>query len=562
MKVLLVAINSKYIHSNLAVHSLAAYAAKEGHRVQLGEYTINQTFSEILSGIYEEKPDVVAFSTYIWNVELVTKLARELKKLLKNCRFWAGGPQAGYNAAGMLKANEAFECIINGEGEKTFASLVEAVAQGKAYNEIEGITYRNGEDIIVNPARALMDMDELCFVYENLDDFKNKIIYYESSRGCPYGCSYCLSSVEKGVRFRSLELVFSELKHFLDAQVAQVKFVDRTFNCNHARTKAILEYIRDNDNGVTNFHFEISADLLDEEELKIVSQLRPGLVQMEIGVQTTNPDTIRAINRTMNLDRLKANVARLNAARNVHLHLDLIAGLPMENLASFRQSFNDVYAMEPEQLQLGFLKVLDGSPMAAGAPEYEMEYLDSPPFEVLSNRWISYGELLQLKRIEELVETYYNSGQYQYTIRYLAQYFDTPYDMYDEFAGYCDACGHYLVRHSREAVYRIIRDFALTVDDMDVEIFDNLLCLDLNMRESIKSRPYFLEDYSEEEKSYMRQLYRNHNIPKVNHMEKIDVRALRWVGIADDTHEVAGYVMFDYHKRNPLTYQAEITICE
>ncbi len=562
MKVLLVAINSKYIHSNLAVHSLAAYAAKEGYRVQLGEYTINQTFSEILSGIYEEKPDVVAFSTYIWNVELVTKLARELKKLLKNCRFWAGGPQAGYNAIGMLKDNEAFECIINGEGEKTFASLVKAAAQGDAYDGIEGITYRKGRDIIVNPARELMDMDELCFVYENLDDFKNKIIYYESSRGCPYGCSYCLSSVEKGVRFRSLELVFKELKHFLDAGVAQVKFVDRTFNCNHARTKAILEYIRDNDNGVTNFHFEISADLLTDEEIQIVSQLRPGLVQMEIGVQTTNPDTIRAINRTMNLDRLKANVADLNATRNVHLHLDLIAGLPMENLASFRQSFNDVYAMEPEQLQLGFLKVLDGSPMAAGASEYELEYLDFPPFEVLSNRWISYGELLQLKRIEELVETYYNSGQYLYTIRYLAEYFDTPYDMYDGFARYCDACGHYLVRHSREAVYRILRDFALTVTGMDVELFDNLLCLDLNMRESIKSRPYFLEDYSEEEKSYMRQLYRNNNIPKVNHMEKIDIRALEWAGITDDTHEVEGYVVFDYRKRNPLTYQAEITICE
>ena len=428
MKILLVAINAKYIHSNLAVYCLRACAGEHKGQVEIAEYTINHRKEDILADIYRRKPDVLAFSCYIWNREYVTSLIRDFHLLCREVPVWVGGPEVSYDARQFLEEFPQVTGVMAGEGERSFAALVEAYVHGygqsfcvdeepdangsmdQVLSGIRGIVWRTEKGgICENPPAKLMDLDEIPFVYENMKDFPNKIIYYESSRGCPFSCSYCLSSIDKRVRFRSLGLVLSELQFFLDQKVPQVKFVDRTFNCNHRHAKAIWRYLAEHDNGITNFHFEIAADLLDEEELALLSALRPGLAQLEIGVQSVNPETISEINRVMELSKLRDTVARVRAGKNIHQHLDLIAGLPYEDFDSFVHSFNEVYAMRPQQLQLGFLKVLKGSGMQENAERYGLVYRQEPPYEVLCTRWISYGELLKLKAVEEMVEVYYNS---------------------------------------------------------------------------------------------------------------------------------------------------------
>ncbi|MGN0480307.1 MAG: B12-binding domain-containing radical SAM protein [Lachnospiraceae bacterium] len=543
MKKLLVAINSKYIHSNLAIHSLSAYAGAHKINVDCAEYTINQDIGEIIRKIYIEKPDFLAFSTYIWNVDIVKKVAVEIKKLLKNVVIWAGGPEVSYDAVDFLNKNPAFEGVVRGEGEETFCQLVKSYENGTGQDNIQGITFRCNDGIRQNADRAYMDMDSLPFVYDDISPFKNKIIYYESSRGCPFGCTYCLSCLEKKVRFRSLLLVKKELKYFLDAKVPQVKFVDRTFNCDKKRTEELLQFLVDNDNGVTNFHFEIAADLITEEQLAIIEKMRPGLIQMEIGVQSTNDDTIRAINRTMKLDALKSVVGRLNAMNNVHLHLDLIAGLPYEDFNTFTKSFNDVYNMEPEQLQLGFLKVLKGSPMYDLAACYGIICSDYPPYEVMQTNWITYGEILKLKQIEEMVETYYNSGQYSYSMRYLNKYYEAPYNLYEALAQFYEEKGCFDVKNSRIRTYELLHQFVEQNFKEHIEEFEGILLFDLYLRENLKSRPSFSKEPDESKKQYIRQLYRQFNVPKTGHIEQIN----------------GTYIIFDYEKRNPLNYQAKVT---
>ena len=364
MKILLAACNAKYIHSNLAVYDLKAYSSDYDEHVILREYTINQPKDEILKDIYSSGADVVCFSCYIWNISFVRELIRDLVKILPKTAFWAGGPEVSYDAEKFLTEMPEMTGVMVGEGEKTFHDLLEFYIDGKdSLEEVSGIAYRTGDKIIHNGWRELMDLSAIPFVYEQLEKFENRIIYYESSRGCPFSCSYCLSSIDKKLRFRDLELVKKELQFFLDHRVPQVKFVDRTFNCKHEHAMTIWKYILEHDNGVTNFHFEISADLLREEEMELMSQMRPGLIQLEIGVQSTNPETIRAIHRHMDLKKLEHCVNRVHSFRNIHQHLDLIAGLPYEDYDTFHQSFNDVYQMKPDQLQLGFLKVLKGSLM-------------------------------------------------------------------------------------------------------------------------------------------------------------------------------------------------------
>ena len=547
MKVLLAAINSKYIHSNLAVFSLQAYAQEhlaaentENVIVEVAEYTINQNQDSIWQDIYLRKPDVVAFSCYIWNITGVCRISREIKKILPQVRIWLGGPEVTYDSISVLKRNPQIDCVMRGEGEATFAELIHkvfgtgskdseseaanAVCQQGQFAGVLGITYRNFCDggIESNPDRPLLSMDELPFIYHNEKQFANRIIYYESSRGCPFGCSYCLSSVERSVRFRSMDKVKQELQFFLDRNYPQVKFVDRTFNCNHKRTLELLEFIREHDNGVTNFHFEISADLLREEELQVVESLRPGLVQMEIGVQSANPDTITEIDRTMNLSRLEAVVQRLNRAQNVHIHLDLIAGLPGEDYASFCRSFNEIYAMHPEQLQLGFLKVLKGSKMHRKASEYGLIYTDEPPYEVMATKWLSFDDILQLKRVEEVLEHYYNSGQYRHTMAYLEQYFPSAYAVYDALAAYYMREHLFEIKHSRIGRYEILVAFVREMTECGISecnlpehsrsecdaaehdsgtvpnqyVFEQTLLYDLYLRENLKSRPAFAEDNS------------------------------------------------------------------
>ena len=542
MKILLAACNAKYIHSNLAVYNLRAYAGEYREHIILKEYTINQQKDEILRDIYLEKPDIICFSCYIWNISFVKEIAEDLKKILPESVFWAGGPEVSFDAEDFLKKNPGFFGVMVGEGEETFWELCRFYVENKgSLEEISGIAFYFGEKIRHNGWREIMDLSKVPFAYENMEDFRNKIVYYESSRGCPFSCSYCLSSVDKKLRFRNLDLVKKELQFFIDRKVPQVKFVDRTFNCKHSHAMEIWQYILEHDNGITNFHFEISADLLKEEELSLMEKMRPGLIQLEIGVQSTNPDTIKAIRRTMDFERLSEIVNKIHSFGNIHQHLDLIAGLPYENYDSFRNSFNQVYALKPEQLQLGFLKVLKGSLMKEMEEEYGIVHKEKEPYEVLSTKWLSYGEILKLKTVESMVEVYYNSGQFQNTLNYMESFFEDAFSMYEELGKFYEEKGYHSISHSRMRRYEILLEFLEGYQEISREKVVDAMILDLYLRENLKSRPSFAPS----QKSYEKMVWeyrREKKIPKTAHIE---------------VFQNGEVVLFDYEKRNPLTNNAE-----
>ena len=575
MKYLLVAVNAKYIHSNPAVYSLRAYAGeKYGEHIELAEYTINQRTEDILADIYQRKPDAIGFSCYIWNIRMIRELLAELPKVLEHTELWLGGPEVSYDAPGMLIQFPHLKGIIVGEGEATFRELMAYYVEGdRSLSEIAGLYLPEG----FTPMRPLLSMDELPFLYGDLEQFQNRIIYYESARGCPYSCSYCLSSIDKRVRLRSVELVQKELQFFLDKKVPQVKFVDRTFNCVHEHAMAIWKYISEHDNGVTNFHFEISADILRPEEIALLNQMRPGLVQLEIGVQSTNPDTISVIDRVMNVERLEQIVASIRRGKNIHQHLDLIAGLPGEDYNSFRNSFDRVYGMKPDQLQLGFLKVLKGSPMEERAGDYELVYTSQPPYEVLKTKWLSYEEVLRLKQVEEMVELYYNSNQFRYTLAVLEKDFPEPFAMFEQMAAYYREKGYFLNSPARAYRYQVLYDFALSVSPGRKELYRELLVFDLYLREKVKSRPEFAGEIGEDEKEYQRAFYlqeeKEHRYLKG--YEEYDHRQLaKMTHLEHFTYPVwdpeaagkgvrtSGSVLFDYRNRDALTYDAAFWLLE
>ena len=541
MKILLAACNAKYIHSNLAVYDLKAYSSDYDEHVILREYTINQPKDEILKDIYSSGADVVCFSCYIWNISFVRELTRDLVKILPKTAFWAGGPEVSYDAEKFLTEMPEMTGVMVGEGEKTFHDLLEFYIDGKdSLEEISGIAYRTGDKIIHNGWRELMDLSAIPFVYEHLEKFENRIIYYESSRGCPFSCSYCLSSIDKKLRFRNLELVKKELQFFLDHRVPQVKFVDRTFNCKHEHAMTIWKYILEHDNGVTNFHFEISADLLREEEMELMSQMRPGLIQLEIGVQSTNPETIRAIHRHMDLKKLEHCVNRVHSFRNIHQHLDLIAGLPYEDYDTFHQSFNDVYQMKPDQLQLGFLKVLKGSLMQKEAEVYGIVYKEKEPYEVLSTNWLTYGEVLKLKMVESMVEVYYNSGQFWHTLEYLVPFEKDAFTFYEKLGSFYEKKGYSEISHSRMRRYEILLEYLQEETDVPTEVAAQKMLYDLYLREKLKKRPAFAPDQKQYETAVWN--YRKNNqVSKTAHIE---------------VFENGTVILFDYEKRDPLSNNA------
>ena len=541
MKILLAACNAKYIHSNLAVYDLKAYSSDYDKEVFLREYTINQPKDEILKDIYGSGADVVCFSCYIWNISFVRELIRDLAKILPETAFWAGGPEVSYDAENFLTEMPEVTGVLVGEGEKTFHDLLEYYIDGKgSLGEIRGIAYRDGEEIRHNGWRELMNLSEIPFVYQHLEEFENRIIYYESSRGCPFSCSYCLSSIDKKLRFRDLELVKKELQFFLDHKVPQVKFVDRTFNCKHEHAMAIWKYILEHDNGVTNFHFEVSADLLRDEEMDLMAKMRPGLIQLEIGVQSTNPETIRAIHRHMDLDKLERCVDRVHSFRNIHQHLDLIAGLPYEDYDTFHRSFNDVYQMKPDQLQLGFLKVLKGSLMKEEAEKYGIVHKEKEPYEVLSTQWLPYGDVLKLKAVESMVEVYYNSGQFQHTLEYLVPLAKDAFTFYESLGAFYEKKGYSEISHSRMRRYEILLEYLQEETDVSVEKASQKMLYDLYLREKLKKRPSFAPDQKVYETAIWDYRKANH-IPKTAHIEVFaDGRA----------------VLFDYERRDPLSNNA------
>lgn len=649
MRFLLCGINAKYIHSNLAIFSLKAYADRKkipGAEIILKEYTINNYVEDILQDLYEEKADVVIFSCYIWNISFVRELAAELKKVSPDVKIWAGGPEVSYAANKFLMENPAFDLIMQGEGEEVFSELIRLTVEEKCrikdvYKQSEsekvllGIVEKRysiegkqavkeekdiedkhfaGEDnvyptnyidmsklqklqgiavwdfsgeaalgnaesnignktkIINTGFATLMDMDTIPFVYEDFHLFEHKILYYETSRGCPFCCSYCLSSVDKTVRFRSLPIVKKELDAFLEAKVPQVKFVDRTFNCNRQRAIDIWSYLVEHDNGITNFHFEISSDLLGEEELELFAKMRPGLIQLEIGVQSTNGETVDAIHRHMDLEKLFHYVDRVHALGNIHQHLDLIAGLPYENYERFGVSFDDLYAHKPDQLQLGFLKVLKGTVMEEEVKKYNILYRNQPPYEVLGTKWLSYDEIILLKGVEELVELYYNSGQYTLTLKYAVPFFESPFRFYEMFSAWYRGKSYHKLNHNRLEKYNILREFLREhIDENEWDTLDEIMLYDMYLRENVKGRPAWAKDtaqYKKEWKALYREqgeklfpedvqagIYDSKRAANQSHIEVFEINIKKFEQ-SGQVEKKQVFCLFDYSRRNPLNRAA------
>ena len=596
INIVLVGINAKYIHSNPAVYSLAAYARthlnqEESGKCQIAaiEYTINQRKEEIIADLYRKKPDVLAFSCYIWNWSMVQEIFTTFHKLCPDTAIWLGGPEVSFTSEKILEVHPFLGGIMVGEGELTFTEICryygnrkEAAEKAEPNSavfdtekaegisqlwEIAGAVTKEGR----GPLRELTSLDDIPFFYQDMEAFRNRIVYYESSRGCPYRCSYCLSAIDKKLRLRNIELVKKELRFFLNHQIPQVKFIDRTFNANHAHAKAIWEFLEENDNGITNFHFEVAADILTEEETELLGRMRPGLVQLEIGVQSTNSHTLNEINRPMKMDKLSKAVKALQKNHNIHLHLDLIAGLPKEGYESFKGSFNEVYGLQPDQLQLGFLKVLKGSPMWQRAQEYGIVYEPRPPYEVLFTRWLSYEELLKLKRIEEVLEIYYNSGQFSYTVAMLEKQFSSPFVFYEKLALFMENRINTEAGHVRSKRYWLLLEFIRQNIPHQEEMYSALLTIDLYLREKIKTRPEFcvsLENIREESRCFYQQEERDRTflsnykefnskqLAKMTHLEAFGWSVWEKGNCKKLCHR--RLILFDYRNRNPLTMEAKI----
>lgn len=583
MKALLVALNAKYIHSNLGIYCLYAYSRKQGipsEELLFREFTINQNRESIIENIYEEKPDIIGFSCYIWNIEEMRGIAREVKMILPQADIWFGGPEVSCEGERVLKENPWITGVMVGAGERSFYEILSGHRQGnRDWRRIPGLVVREGDGSCRTPDGTPLSMDEIPFVYDYIPEMEHRILYYESSRGCPYGCSYCLSSVSPGVCFRSMELVEQELQYFLDRRVPQVKFVDRTFNCNPEHAMGIWRYLHEHDNGVTNFHFELSADLLTREEIHYMAKLRPGLAQFEIGVQSTHRETVQAIHRRMDWERLKSHVVQMGRVGNIHQHLDLIAGLPYEDFRTFRRSFCDVYALRPDQLQLGFLKVLKGSPMEEQAKEFGMIYQPQPPYEVLGTKWISYGELRRLKWVEDMVERYYNSMQFMASVEYLVPFFEDAFAFYDLLGSFYKERGYGQRQQSRMQNYDNLLEFVQYYIEgspncgIEVEAVRELLVFDLYARENLKAEPLGLmtEFQKSVDRGECRAFYQDDRamgryLPKYGEVpwkQKMRMTHLGWF-----SYDILGFlehhhwqrkrcaILFDYAKRNPLNHQA------
>lgn len=575
MHILLVAINAKYIHSNPAVFSLKACAGKYSSFVSVAEFTINQQPSLILHEIYRRKPDVLAFSCYIWNRMLISQIIPDLHKILPDTDIWAGGPEVSFHTGDIIRQWN-LRGIMAGPGEASFARLVSAYAQGHA-DSLPAVLNGN------NTPR--LPLDAIDFWYHDLTDFEHRIIYYESSRGCPFSCSYCLSSLDKTMEFRPVSRVCQELDFFLAGKVPQVKFIDRTFNCKKNHALPILAHILKRDNGITNFHFEIAADLLDEDYFALLGQMRTGAVQLEIGVQSTHPKTIEEIRRQTDFAKIQAAVRRIRSFHNIHIHLDLIAGLPYEDLQTFQTSFNDVYQLHPQQLQLGFLKVLKGSVMESRADTYGLIYTNCPPYEVLATRWLSYEDICRLKSIEEVLEIYYNSGQFTHTLQFLHAYFDTPFALYDALALWFQTHGLSGIQSSRMRKYEILLEFAAASithaarTQKQLPVSCNIkkntadtharlcacrefLTYDLYLRENVKNRPCFagsLECRKDEIRKLLQEEAGTHALfPNLKDCNYRDLTKILHIEVFEIIFDKPAMLLFDYTRRDPLTHNGTV----
>ena len=577
IKTLLVAINAKYIHTSLAVRSIEAYCKKNNTNVTTKEFTINNDEDLIINEIYKEKPDFLGFSCYIWNINMVLDIISTVKKLLPNIKIFVGGPEVSYEYDYIFEKGVDIVCI--GEGEQTVKELVDVFNKEKCINNkfenIDGIAFKLDNNITVTKDRSLLALDDIPFVYDNLEGSEHKILYYEASRGCPYRCQYCLSSLEKGLRFLSEERVKKDLAFFLKNNVKQVKFVDRTFNCNKKFALMIWQYLIENDNNITNFHFEISADILDDEMLDVLKNARLGLFQFEIGVQSTNDATLDEIQRKTNLDKLFDKVKKIKALKNIHQHLDLIAGLPFEDYEIFKKSFNDVFNLYPEQFQLGFLKLLKGSGLKINANKYGIVYKEKAPYEVLYTSLIDYDKMNMLKNIEEMVEVYYNSGKAINTIKYGIKFFNTPFDFFENLAIYWLENNYNNISPSKIKLYEIIYTFLKNKNNVDDKVLNEIVKFDILLNDNIKSLPLWINtNYNNDFKEKERKFYSNkENIEKyLSHLIKYDAKQISRMCYFEifniDIEEMINsdfkniekketYVLFDYYTKNDLVYKVK-----
>ncbi len=481
MKLVLSTLNAKYIHSALALYCLKSSLKAAGFAAEIKEYSINQHLPEILADLFRQKPDVLGLACYIWNREEILRLARAVKAVLPQCRIVLGGPEATYDAAALLTDYDWIDYVICGEGEECMVRLMQSLRQGNAGKDISGIAVRNNGEIVNAEAQVVENLDRLPFPYtqDDLERLQGKIIYYETSRGCPYSCQYCLSSATQGVRFRSFARVKEEIDVFLARGLRQIKLVDRTFNARPSHYQPIWRYLAQA-GGKTLFHFEIAADILQEEDLEFLATLAPGKFQLEIGVQSTHPQTLTAIKRQNDWGKLSSNVRRLRKNGNMHLHLDLIAGLPYEDYETFGNSFNEVYALQPHMLQLGFLKLLPGSGIRKSAQEQQYVFLACPPYEVLGNHWIGYEKLLVLKEIEDVLERFYNSGLFGHTLSHLIMKTEKgAFAFYEKLARYWSEHGLQMLAHSTKGRGEILLQFIRCEYGAEKEVLEQLLKLDL-----------------------------------------------------------------------------------
>ncbi|MBP3929715.1 MAG: B12-binding domain-containing radical SAM protein [Peptostreptococcaceae bacterium] len=484
MKILLTTLNSKFIHTNLAIRYLKHFVKDINDiEVDIREYTINNELDYILKDINKNSYDVILFSTYIWNVNDIVKLCHNLKKINPNVKIALGGPEVTYDSENSMNTHDFVDYILYGEGELVFKDFVKYLKGEINIEEVKGLVYRENGKVIKNkPMELLQNLDLIPSPYENIDksEYENRIVYYETSRGCPFNCQYCLSSTIQGLRYFSIDRVKKDLKALIDARVSQIKFIDRTFNANKKFAMEIMQFLMENDNDYTTYHFEVTAHLLTDDMLDFLSKCKEGLFQFEIGVQSTNDKVLEAVGRRDDFKKLSYVVQKIATFRNIHQHLDLIAGLPYEDYKSFEKSFNDVFNLGIEHLQLGFLKMIKGTGVRNEADKHEYRYKDYPPYEILYNKYISYDEIIKLKDIEEILEKYYNSKNFVLSMKYIIQnyYKQSPFKFFEDFATYFDENGYFDASQGKNQLYKILLDFYVEKVNTNIELFKEILKYD------------------------------------------------------------------------------------
>jgi len=558
---------------------LYANAPEYAEYISLLEFSINNSQDFILKEIRSKSPDILCFSCYIWNISIVKELAANIRKISPNIKIILGGPEVSFPPYELL--GEFADIIVFGEGEAAFEQLCKHFfLRSPSLSEINGIAYYSEnlndleKNIRINEPRELPDLNRLAFPYENLNGLSNKIVYYESSRGCPFSCAYCISSATNGVRFLDIETAKSHIGFFLENKVKLVKFVDRTFNCEPERALRIWQYIIANDNGITGFHFEVGADLITDVHIDCLKHARPGLIQFEAGVQSTNEYALREVCRVSNFDKLRENVIKVKGLNNIHLHLDLIAGLPFEDFESFKKSFNDCFALRPDMLQLGFLKLLQGSNLRRYSEKYGIAYRDKAPYEVLFTDHISFDELSLLKDVENIVDIYYNSGIFAASIEYAVSIFLTPFDFFYNFSLYWNEKGFHRESHSKQERYEILFRYLSGVECTDLAFLKDLLKFDMFMNENVKNLPKWLErtDYTPirdrisaffaneaNAKAYFPKLLGRapKELQRICHLERFSCNVLDWVNGCQKVYS-PNYCLFVYEGSKPKVFSVNL----